>query len=226
MYQVHDWVKVRELAREGVPKRRIAKRLGCSPGTVYRLLALQTPPRYERARAGSLLDPFRAEIEQLLNDDHTAPATVILERLRTLGYGGGISILKDHLREIRPRYAPRELHGRTTYVPGELLQADWWDTGIEVPVGKGVLRKAYGFVATLPFSGAHAVVFTHSQTTADAVPALLGCLTRLGGVPAKLVIDRDSSSSAAGRAPRPLPASATSRSATGSGSAARSTPQT
>jgi hypothetical protein len=106
---------------------------------------------------------------------------------------------------VRPRFAPRELHGRTTYLPGELLQADWWDTGIEVPVGKGASRRAYGMVTTLPFSGAHAVVFTHSQTTADAVPALLGCLERLGGVPGKLVIDRDSSLAVCAPRQRPRP---------------------
>jgi transposase len=205
VYQVHDWAEVKRLSREGLPKRRVAARLGCSRTTVYRLLALPQPPRYERCRATSLLDPFKGEIEELLVDDHSAPATVILERLRKLGYAGGISILKDHLREVRPRYAPRELHGRTTYLPGELLQADWWDTGITVPVGKGVRRRAYGMVTTLPFSGAHAVVFTHSQTTADALPALLGCLTRLGGVPGKLVIDRDSSLAVCPRHQRPRP---------------------
>jgi hypothetical protein len=60
-------------------------------------------------------------------------------------------------------------------------------------------------VTTLPFSAAHAVVYTHSQTTADAVPALLGCLERLGGVPAKLVIDRDSSLAVCARGARPRP---------------------
>jgi transposase len=205
VYQVHDWAKVRELAREGVPKRRISARVGCSRTTVYRLLALAEPPRYERAPAGSLLDPFKEEIELLLTDDRAAPATVILGRLRKRGYGGGITILKDYLREVRPRYAPRELYGRTTYLPGELAQADWWDTGLKVPVGKGARRAVHGLVCVLPFSAAHAVVYTHSQTTADAVPALLGCLQRLGGVPAKLVIDRDSSLAVCRGRRRPRP---------------------
>jgi hypothetical protein len=73
-------------------------------------------------------------------------------------------------------------------------------------VGKGARRRAFGFVTALPFSAAHSVVFTHSQTTADAVPALLGCLVRLGGVPGKLVMDRDSSlvARAPGRRARPV----------------------
>ena len=59
-----------------------------------------------------------------------------------------------------------------------------------MPVGKGATRRAYGMVITLPFSAAHAVVYTHAQTTADAVPALYGCLERLGGVSQRLVVDR------------------------------------
>ena len=38
---MHDWAKVKELVREGVPKRHIAERLGCSRTTVYRLLSLE-----------------------------------------------------------------------------------------------------------------------------------------------------------------------------------------
>jgi hypothetical protein len=46
-------------------------------------------------------------------------------------------------------------------------------------------------VASLPHSGAHAAVFTFSKTTADFCPALVGCLERLGGVPAAAVLDND-----------------------------------
>ena len=199
MYQVHDWAKVRELVREGVPKQRIAEQLGCSRTTVYRLAGLAEPPGYERRPAGSQLEPFKDAIAAMLLEDDAAPATVIREHLQRRGYARGVSILKDYLRELRPLYRGRD-YQRTVYAPGEILQADWWDTGLAVPVGKGQARRAYGFVTTLPFSAAHSVVFTHSQTTADVLPALLGCLARLGGVPAKLVMDRDSSLVA--RAPR------------------------
>jgi len=67
VYEVHDWAKVKELVREGVPKRHIAERLGCSRTTVYRLLALQTPPRHERPPAGSLLEPFKDAVAALLS---------------------------------------------------------------------------------------------------------------------------------------------------------------
>jgi len=66
------------------------------------------------------------------------------------------------------------------------MTAGWW-----VPVGKGATREAMALVTTLPHSAAHAVVYTLSRTTADLLPALLGCLTRLGGAPEVLVVDND-----------------------------------
>lgn len=48
-------------------------------------------------------------------------------------------------------------------------------------------------MVTLPHSAAHACFFTHTQTLYDFLPALLGCLMRLGGVPETLVIDNDTS---------------------------------
>ena len=193
MFEVHEWAKVRELYREGVSKKAIARRLGMSRNTVARLVRSEQPPRYQREPAGSLLDPFKGAVLEMLRVDANVPATVIRQHLQRAGYGGGITILKEYVASVRPAFAAACDYGRTSYAPGELLQADWWDTGVDVPVGKGVRRRAHGLVATLPFSDAHAVVYTHSETTADALPALYGCLERLGGVPRRLVVDNDTS---------------------------------
>jgi transposase len=206
VYQVHDWARVRELHRQGLSGKTIARQLDMSRNTVARLLVSESPPRYERAPAGSQLDPYKDAIASMLREEPSVPATVVRQHLQRQGYGGGITILKEHLRGVRPAFLAARDYQRTVYAPGEILQADWWETGVSVPVGKGASRPAFGFVTTLPFSSAHAVVFTHSQTTADAIPALLGCLLRLGGVPAKLVMDRDSSLvvHASGRQARPV----------------------
>jgi hypothetical protein len=41
--------------------------------TVDRLLELKVPPRYERRSKGSLLDPFKADIAEMLDDDAEVP---------------------------------------------------------------------------------------------------------------------------------------------------------
>lgn len=191
---MEDWAEVQRLFhREGLSKRRIARRLGMSRTTVIRLLALAEPPRYERQKAGSLLDPHRAEIRALLAADPTVPATVIRERLQRSGYAGGITILKEHVARVRPEFLDARAFQRTSYLPGEIVQLDWWHTGILIPVGRDRCREAYGLVATLPHSGAHAVVFTLGLTVADFLAALPAALERLGGVAEKAVCDNDPS---------------------------------
>lgn len=189
-----DWAEVHRLHhREGKSERAVARELKISRNTVRRLLSLSDPPAYERPRPPSMLDPHRDAILAMLKEDATAPATVIREHLQAQGYGGGITILKDYLRAVRPQFLAARTYQRTSYLPGEIGQVDWWELPRRVPVAKNVLRKLFGLVVTLPHSAAHACFFTYSQTLHDFLPALLGCLERLGGVPAGLVLDNDTS---------------------------------
>lgn len=194
MYSVHDWAEVHRLhEREGWSKTAIARKLSMSRNTVDRLLRLKEPPRYERRAQGSLVDPFRVDIAEMLDSDAEVPATVILDHLQARGYEGRITILKDYLQQERPRYLARRSFQRTSYVPGELGQFDWWDLPITIPVGKDRFRKPHGLVATLPHSAAHETVFTFTKTMGDFCPAFVGALERFGGVPGAGVFDNDSS---------------------------------
>lgn len=206
MYGVQDWAEVHRLHhREGWSKAAIATKLHMSRNTVKRLLRLREPPSYERRAVPSVLDAFKDEIAAMLDKDPTAPATVILEHLRRSGYAGGVTILKDHLQHARPPFLAARAYQRTSYLPGEIAQVDWWHTGIALPVGKGATREPFGLVVSLPRSAAHACVFTMSRTVADFCHALVGCFERLGGVTEAAVMDNDSSIVVPkGRWPRPL----------------------
>jgi transposase len=194
VFGVEDWAEVHRLShREGLSKAAIARRLGMSRNTVARLLELDGSPSYVRAPGGSQLDPFAEAIAAMLDTDPKAPATVIREHLRALGYRGGISILKEHLARVRPGFLAARAYQRTSYRPGEIGQVDWWHTGWHIPVGRDLAREAFGLVTTLPWSGAHATVFTLGRTVGDLRPALTGCVVRLDGVPEALVFDNDAS---------------------------------
>jgi len=198
VFSVHDWAEVHRLFhREQLSKSAIGKRLGMTRHTVARLLARAEPPRYRRAPKSSILDPFREEIVEMLHIDPEVPATVILERLQRRGFPGRITIVKEAVAELRPRFLVARQ--RTTYLPGEIGHPDWWEPRLQIPVGKGATRWAYGLVATLPHSAAHATVFAHSKTLGDVRPAFLGCFTRLGGVPEAVVVDNDPSIVASGK---------------------------
>jgi transposase len=192
MYSVHDWAEVHRLHHvEGMSKAAIAARLSMSRNTVARLIASSAPPRYSRQRTGSQVDAFADAVAAMLAEDAAVPATVVTERLRPLGFAGSVTIVKDHLRQARPAFAAARAYQRTSYLPGELAQTDWWHTGLAVPVGKDQTREAFGLVTGLPFSAAFRVVFTLTRTTAGYLPALLGGLWRLGGLPKGLVSDND-----------------------------------
>jgi transposase len=192
VHDVKDWAEVHRLFhRERWSKTAIADKLQMSRNTVDRLLELAEPPRYERTRRGSTLDRFEDDLVAMLGENPKAPATVILERLRPLGYGGGITVLKDRLAQLRPLVAAARSYQRTSYLPGEIAQLDWWHTGYLVPVGKDARREAFGLVASLPHSAAHSAVFTLGRTTPEFCAAALGCFVRLGGVPEKGVVDNE-----------------------------------
>ena len=110
--------------------------------------------------------------------------------------------MRDHLVTVRPTFLAARAFQRTSYRPGEIGQVDWWHTGAQIPGGRDRTREAFGLVATLPFSAAHAITFTLSRTVGDLRPALVGCLERLGGVPEKLVFDNDASVVASGSGAR------------------------
>jgi transposase len=179
--------------REHKSRRQIATELKMSRTTVDRLLSLSAPPVYVRSRAPSLLDPFKDAVLSLLEQDPTVRATVIRERLQDRGYAGGITILKDYVQEVRPTFIAARTYQRTSYLPGEIGQVDWWQLPVRMPVAPEAERKIFGLVVTLPHSAAHACFFTLGQTLYDFLPALLGCLERLGGVPEALVLDNDTS---------------------------------
>ncbi len=192
MYDVHDWAEVHRLHHvEGLSKATVAEKLSMSRTTVHRLLALAEPPCYRRKPARSQVDEFADAIAAMLDADPHVAATVIAQQLRPRGFGGSLTILKDHLRRVRPAFVAARAYQRTSYEPGELAQTDWWEPGIEVPVGKGQTREVFGLVTGLPFSAAFRVVFTFSKTVSAFCPALVGGLQRLGGLPKAMVSDND-----------------------------------
>jgi transposase len=98
-------------------------------------LRREGPPRYQRPRRPSKLDPFKDEIHHLLQADAKIPGKRIRELIEEVGYDGSKTILDDYLREVRPLFERRRTFQRTVYRPGELLQFDLWEPRTEIPVG-------------------------------------------------------------------------------------------
>ena len=62
---VENWAEIRRLRKsEGVSISEIARLIGCPRNTVKAALASDEPPRYERARSGSLADAYDQRIRE------------------------------------------------------------------------------------------------------------------------------------------------------------------
>lgn len=192
MLVVEQWAELRRLHfSEGVAIRELARRFGLHRKTVRRALARAEPPKYTRARTPSKLDPFKDEVHRLLKDEPRLPAVRIRELLQPLGYSGGETILKEHLREVRPLFLRTRTYQRTVYLPGELAQCDLWEPRREIPVGFGQYRRGYVVTCTLGYSRIGAGTLIFSKEAPDILAGLLRCLVHIGGLPRTLVWDRE-----------------------------------
>jgi transposase len=155
---------------DGLSIRAIAKRLGMARRTVRRVLGHQRPERQSREARPSALDGHLPAIKALLEECPELSAPAMLERLRPLGYRGGVSVLRDRMRVLRGRRS-REAFLTLHFHPGEAVQVDWADFGFAIP---GCPRRVSAFIMALCHSRFLYLEFTLSQ----AMPTFLRCMER------------------------------------------------
>jgi transposase len=164
---------------------QIARTLHLDPKTVTKWLA---EPRF-RARTvaprPSKLDPFKDQIRHWL-ETHPFSAQQIFQRLQEVGFDGGITIVKDYVRTVRPRRAPAFL--TLTFAPGECAQVDWGEYG-SVPVGQ-TRRKLSFFVMVLCWCRLMYLEFTLSQKMEQFLACHQHAFAFFGNrVPEKIMVD-------------------------------------
>ena len=91
---------------ENLGIRAISRRLKLARKTVRRLLdGDRVTKKATAAPRTRLLDRYDGAIRQILGETPEMLAPAMLERLRTLGYRGGITIVRARLRQLRPHTA-------------------------------------------------------------------------------------------------------------------------
>ena len=186
---VKDWAEIRRLRAEGVSISEIARLSGVARNTVKKALASTGPPRYERPPKGSAVDAVEPRIRELLAQYPRMPATVIAERV---GWDRGLTVFKERVAQLRPVYLPPDPASRTTYLPGEIAQFDFWFPDIVLPVGSGQVRTAKALpVLTMAcgYSRWRDAVLVPSRSQEDLYAGWWLLLQRLGRVPRVLVWD-------------------------------------
>ena len=125
MIDYATWCAIRDGAAQHLTPPQLARHLGLDVKTVRLWLDRPYARRTAPPRA-SKLDPFKGRIVGWL-DAQPLSAQQVYQRLCAAGYTGGVSIVKDYVRRIRPR--PREAFLTLAFAPGEVAQVDWGDGG-------------------------------------------------------------------------------------------------
>ncbi len=176
--KIHDCCE-----RQRLTVAQAARALHLHPRTVAKWSARSHfEPRRPVSR-GSVLDPFKPRVTRLL-DTYPYSAQQIFQRLREEGYRGGITILRDYVRRIRPPKRPVYL--KLHFSAGECAQVDWGSFG-SVVVGNTRRRLSF-FVMVLAYSRRLFVEFTVSQTMEHFLACHEHAFAELG-VPCKLMVD-------------------------------------
>src|SRR5215813_6029304 len=166
--------------------RKIARYLHLGRRTIAQYLATPARTAARRHRA-SKLDPFKAGIAELLEQDAEASAVVIAQRLRPLGFDGGLSILKEYLHSVRVNSQTKRAYVRMEPGPGERFEIDWGHFG--VLSYQGHARKLYAFCLVECHSRKLYVEFTHSQSFETFVRCHLHAFAAMAGIARELWYD-------------------------------------
>lgn len=130
-----------------------ARALGASVNTVRKAIGEDIDSGQVQVRAASgaprpsVLDAYKPAIQRMVLEDELT-AVLVLDEIRTLGYSGGYTTVKDYVRTIRPTAT----HRATTVIehrPGEEGQVDWSPYAVLLGSER---RIVHAFSLVLPFS--------------------------------------------------------------------------
>lgn len=161
--------------------RSIAMEFGVNRESVRRVIDRRTiaMSRQSGVRA-SILDPYKQEVVAILERDSYVTGVAIMNRLRSMGYVGGYSILKDYLKSVRQAPArSREAFLRLEFAPGECAQVDWAEFGDVF--GDGV--KIHCFAMVLCHSRMLYLEFTRSERFEEFIRCHENAFKFFGGAP-------------------------------------------
>ncbi len=193
MFVVETYAAVRRFVfLEGHSQREASRVFGLSRDTIAKMCRYSAPPGYVRTRPPDKpkLGALVPVIAAILEADRAAPpkqqhtAKRIFERLRDEhGYGGGYTVVKDHVR--RQRVRGREVFVPLAHPPGH-AQVDFGEA--EAVIG-GVRQKVHFFCLDLPQSDACFVKVYPRETTEAFLDGHVSAFAFFGGVPRSILYD-------------------------------------
>lgn len=175
----------RILANDGFTQIQIAEKLGVSDRMVRKYLNPNYSPKARQPRP-SKLDPYKAFITNIIEDEPYFNVEVLASQLRSQGYQGAMTILRQYAASVRDQAITKAVL-RFETIPGKQAQVDWKECGTMFIDGRQ--QKVYAFVMLLGYSRRAYVHFTTSMRS----PVLLACHNKafayFNGIPAEVLYD-------------------------------------
>jgi transposase len=168
---VDDYGAIRRARRDGKSIRQLAREFNHSRITIRKLLKHPEPTPAARNRSAPKLGRFHGIIDQILQDDETAPpkqrhtAAQLCRRLRDEhDYRGGYAQVQRYLLKHRRR--EQETFIPLGHLPGQRLEADFGHIYVDFPDGRRLVSflvttwaySNYPFVLALPFERTEAIL--------------------------------------------------------------------
>lgn len=182
------WADIRRLAEvERLTHRAIGRRLRCSRRTIKKALAASAPCGTTARNRSSILDPYRARIDTLIEQHPELSAVRIHEEIARgpEGYRGCVRLVRAYVSRVRPNRS--RVYQEVHYEPGEAMQVDWGDCGT-IRIGQ-TKRRVSVFVAVLCYSRMMYLEFTLSQKKAEFYRSIVAAIRFFQGSPRKLIFD-------------------------------------
>jgi transposase len=187
--KVSLWAEIRRLHEiQRLSKNAIARQLGCCHKTVSKALEMDEPPsQTARGARTSKLDGYKSQIDQLIAKYPHLSAVRMLEEIAKgdNGYQGGITLVRDYLRTIRP--ARGRVYHEVLYDPGEALQVDWGECQ-RLKIGN-TSRRVSVLVAVLCYSRLCYIEFSLAEKKEDFYRCIVNAMKFFGGSTRKIIFD-------------------------------------
>ena len=162
--------------------RRIAFDLNLNRRSVMRIIRRRSVEdcRVRKVPRRSIVDPFKTDVQAILAKDPHCTATALFNRVRDLGYTGGMTALRIYVNSVRQR-RPRakEAFLRLEFAPGSTAQVDWGEFGDVFRDGS----KVHCFAMVLCHSRYLYIEFTRSEKFEDFIRSHERAFHFFGGAP-------------------------------------------
>ena len=186
-----ELVMILDLHRQGLSVSAIARQVGVDRKTVRTYIGKGLePPAYKKGPpAASIIDRFEPYLRERLEAYPALTARRLFREIKERGFSGGYSVVRDHVRELRPaRSAGYEARFETP--PGEQAQVDFARFEVEFVDEPGVKRIVWLFSMVLGYSRLIWARFVLHQDLQSVLRCHIAALEAIGGAPRTILYDR------------------------------------